>query len=87
MGASVSSIILLLSNQFARLVLIAFVLSIPVSWYLSRQWLSNFAYQIDLNLGLFLLAGLLAVAIAVLTISYHTLRAANANPVNALRHQ
>ena len=87
MGASNSSIVLLLTNQFGRLVLLAFILSVPVSWYLCKQWLANFAYQIDLTMTTFIIAGILAVLIAGISISFHTIRAAVSKPIHSLRHE
>lgn len=87
LGASTSNIVLMLSNQFTRLVLLAFLLSIPLSWFALQRWLENFAYQTKVGWGIFLLAGGLAIAIAFLTISYHTLKVALANPVKALRYE
>jgi putative ABC transport system permease protein len=87
MGASVASIVLLLSKDFARLVLVAFVVAAPVSYLALDAWMGNFAYRTDLNPGLFLLAGFLALLIALLTVSYQTIRAAMTDPVHALRYE
>lgn len=85
MGAGIPSIVLLLSKDFVRLVLFAFIVAAPVSYLALDSWMSNFAYRTDLNLVLFLLAGALALLIALLTVSYQTVRAALTNPVHALR--
>lgn len=84
-GASVSSITVLLTKDFLKLVAIAFVIATPIAWYAMTQWLQNYAYRIELNVVLFLLAGLIAITIAILTIAVRTVRAATSNPVDALR--
>jgi putative ABC transport system permease protein len=87
MGASVGSIVLLLSKEFTKLILIAFVLSIPIAWYLMNQWLSGFAYRIQLGVGIFLLAGLTALIISWITVSYQSIKAAIVNPIKSLRSE
>jgi putative ABC transport system permease protein len=87
LGASVSNIILMLSNAFTRLVLISFVIAAPIAWWAMNQWLQNFAYRQPLGLGVFIWAGLLALGIAWLTVGYQSLKAAVANPVEALRYE
>ena len=85
LGASVSNIVLLLSRDFIRLVLIAFVIATPVAWFIMHNWLHDFAYRISIEWWLFAIAGLLAVLIALATISFQSIRAALANPVKSLR--
>jgi putative ABC transport system permease protein len=85
LGASVGGIVGLLSGDFIRLVVIAFVFACPISWLAMHQWLQGFAYRTTLNGGLFVLAGAGALLIAVLTISVQAVRAAVANPVESLR--
>lgn len=87
LGASVSNIILMLSSGFTRLVLIAFFIAAPLAGWAMSQWLQNFAYRQPLGLGVFIGAGLLALGIAWLTVSYQSLKAAVANPVEALRYE
>lgn len=87
LGASVHSIVLLLSKEFIKLVLIAFVITAPVAWLLLRDWLSDFAFATNLSLWTFLLAGGLAVLAALITVSYQSIRAATSNPVRALRYE
>ncbi|MCK6616075.1 MAG: ABC transporter permease [Cyclobacteriaceae bacterium] len=87
MGASVGSVVFLLSKDFTKLILIAFVIAVPLSWYLMGNWLNGFAYRINLDVGTFLLAGLLAVVIAWVTVSYQSIKAALANPVKSLRSE
>jgi len=87
LGASETQITLLLSRNFAWLIVLSFIIVSPITYYLLSGWLENFAYRIGINPFLFLLGGAIAMAIALLTISYHTLRSARANPVNALRYE
>jgi putative ABC transport system permease protein len=86
-GASASSIVVLLSKDFIRLVLLAIVIAIPIAWYAMEKWLQNFAYRVHISWWVFLLAGALAVAIALLTISFQAVRAALTNPVDSLRSE
>jgi len=87
LGASVSNIVALLSRDFVVLVVIAFVIAAPVAWYFMNQWLNDFAYRTHINGWVFLLAGVSALLIAVLTVSGQAIRAAIANPVNSLRNE
>ena len=87
MGASVRSIVLLLSKSFTRLVLIAFVIAIPLAYWAMQSWLSDFAYRIDISVWPFLLAGGVALLIAWLTVSYQSIKAALSNPIDALRDE
>ena len=85
LGASVSGIVGLLSRDFMKLVMVALILASPVAWYFMNKWLDNFAYRVDVSWWIFLLAGLFALVIALLTISFQTIRAALSNPVKNLR--
>jgi len=85
LGASLGNIVMLLSKNFIQLVLISLLLAIPLAWYLLNGWLENFAFRVELGWPVFLLAGLVAVLIALITISFQAIRAALANPVNSLR--
>ena len=87
LGASVLSILGLLSRDFLKLVAIAIAIATPMAWYAMKQWLDGFAYRTTLSWWAFALAGALAIGIAFLTISYHSLRAALGNPVEALRSE
>jgi ABC-type antimicrobial peptide transport system permease subunit len=87
LGASATQLVALLSNEFVRLVLLANCVALPVSWYMMNRWLQSFAYRIDLGLSVFLISGLLALAIAFLTVAYQAIKAALANPVEALRYE
>jgi len=85
LGASVTNIVVLLSKDFIRLVIIAFIIATPVAWYVMHNWLRDFAYRINISWWIFFAAGLLAVIIALGTISFQAIRAAIANPVKSLR--
>jgi putative ABC transport system permease protein len=85
LGASVSSIVTLLSKDFLKLVLIALVIAIPASWWLMQHWLEDFAYRIQLSWLVFIGTGIGAILIALATVSFQTLKAATANPVKSLR--
>lgn len=87
LGASVSSLLMLLSRQFGGLVALAFLLAAPIAYLILQQWLTTFAYQITLGWGIFALVGLSALGIACLTIGYHALRTAFDNPIRALRQE
>ncbi|MVM33051.1 FtsX-like permease family protein [Spirosoma sp. HMF4905] len=87
LGASVASIVGLLSGDFVKLVLIAIVIASPLAWYVMNQWLQDFAYKIDIEWWVFALAGTLAIGIALLTISFQSVKAALMNPVKSLRSE
>jgi putative ABC transport system permease protein len=85
LGASVSGIVQLLSKDFLRLVLIAIVIATPIAWWAMNKWLQNFVYRINISWWMFALAGLLAIVIAIFTVSFQAIKAAIANPVKSLR--
>jgi putative ABC transport system permease protein len=85
LGASVTDIVGLLSKDFIKLVVIAFVIASPAAWFVMNNWLRDFAYRISISWWIFFGAGLLAVLIALFTISFQAIRAAMANPVKSLR--
>lgn len=85
LGSSVGQVIVLLSKDFTGLVFLAFIFSVPMAWWLMNQWLSGFAYRIELGVGVFLSAGLVALLIAWLTVSYQSIKAAIVNPVQSLK--
>ncbi|MGZ5191132.1 MAG: ABC transporter permease, partial [Flavisolibacter sp.] len=85
LGATVSGIVGLLSKDFFKLVFVALVLASPLAWYFMNKWLDNFAYRVDVRWWIFILAGVFALVIALLTISFQTIRAALSNPVKNLR--
>jgi predicted permease len=85
LGASVTGITGLLSKDFLRLVLISAVIAFPLSWWFMHKWLQNYSYRVSINGWVFVIAGLLALFIALITISFQSIRAAIANPVKSLR--
>jgi putative ABC transport system permease protein len=87
LGASVSSIIQLLARDFIKLVLAAVAIAVPVAWYTMSRWLSDFAYRTEIQWWIFALAGLLAVTIALLTVSFQSIQAALMDPVKSLRSE
>jgi putative ABC transport system permease protein len=87
LGASVGSIVTLLSKDFMKLVVVAILIASPIAWYAMNQWLSDFAYKITIDWWVFLLAGLLAVGVALLTVSFQSIKAALTNPVKSLRSE
>jgi putative ABC transport system permease protein len=87
LGASVGSVVALLSKDFIKLILIALVLASPIAWWGMSQWLNGFAYKVTIDWWIFALAGLLAVGIALLTVSFQSIKAALMNPVKSLRSE
>jgi putative ABC transport system permease protein len=87
MGASLKNIFNLLTFDFIKLVIVSIVIAIPLAWYAMQQWLQDFAYRVDITWQVFAVAGLVAVLIAILTISYQSVRAGLVNPVKSLRSE
>ncbi|MGM9507081.1 ABC transporter permease [Larkinella sp. GY13] len=87
LGASVSSIVILLSKDFLKLVLIGIVIASPLAWWLMSQWLKEYAFKIELAWWMFAVAGLLAILIAFVTVSFQSIKAALTNPVSSLRSE
>jgi len=85
LGATVVNIVTLLNKDFLKLVLVGFIIAVPVAWYAMNQWLADFAYRIEIGPGIFALAGVAALLIALLTVSWQSVKAALANPVESLR--
>jgi putative ABC transport system permease protein len=85
LGASVSSVVLLLSKDFLKLVLVAIVIGSPVAYYLMNKWLSDFAYRIEISWWVFAAAAILAISVALLTVGYQAIKAALMNPVESLK--
>jgi putative ABC transport system permease protein len=85
LGASVTGIVTLLSKDFLKLVVLAFIIAAPLAWYVMHRWLQDFAYQVDIKWWMFVLAGLAAIVIAFMTISFQAIKTAIANPVKSLR--
>jgi putative ABC transport system permease protein len=87
LGAGSLNLFLLVSLSFTKQVAIAFVLACPVAWYVMKEWLSGFEYRTTLSAGVFLLAGAMVLMLALLTVSYQSLKAATFNPINSLRNE
>jgi putative ABC transport system permease protein len=87
LGSSVSGIVTLISKDFIKLVVVAIVIATPLTWWLMNLWLNDFAYRVQIGPGIFLIASLIAIFVAVITISFQSLKAALANPVNSLRNE
>jgi putative ABC transport system permease protein len=86
-GAKISEILLLLNKSFIKWVAVSFVIATPIAWYVMNKWLENFAYKTSLSWWIFALAGLLALGIALLTVSWQSWKAARRNPVESLRYE
>jgi len=85
MGASVQNLLFILSKDFLKLVMIAFVIAVPVTWWIMHNWLQDFAYRINISVWVFIVAGVASFVIALVTISFQAIKAAMANPVKSLR--
>lgn len=85
LGASIPGIIRLLALDFIKLVTLSILIAVPFAWYVMNKWLQDFAYKIDISWAVFVIAGMIAIGIAVLTISFQSIKAAIANPVKSLR--
>jgi putative ABC transport system permease protein len=85
LGASVQNVLLLVSKEFILLVGIAFIISVPVAWWTMHKWLQDFAYRVNISWWIFAVAGITAILIALLTVSFQAIKAAIANPVKSLR--
>ena len=87
LGASVGGIVLLLSKDFLKLVAVAFVVAAPVAYLAMDRWLNDFAYRVQLGSGLFLTAFLTTLIVALLTITYQSVKAGRSDPIKALRYE
>ena len=85
LGASINGVVGLLSKDFLKLVLISIVIASPIAWYAAHKWLQDFAYKVEISWWIFVIAGVMALAIAFFTVCFQALRAATANPVKSLR--
>ena len=85
LGASVAQIISILSTDFLKLVLIASIIAVPLTWWAMNKWLENFAFKTSVSWWVFALSALFMIFVALLTLAFQTIRAANANPVESLR--
>lgn len=87
LGASEAGILGLLSKEFATLVLISTLLAAPIAWYAMTKWLEDFAYRVEIDAMIFIWTGILALVVAMITVSYQTLKASISNPIHALRYE
>ncbi|WP_425638029.1 ABC transporter permease [Algoriphagus yeomjeoni] len=87
LGSSIGSIVVLLSKEFAKLVVIAFLIASPIAWFAMQKWLEDYQFKQELSWQIFLGAGMFAILIAMLTTSYQSIKAATANPVNSLKSE
>ena len=87
LGASIASIIANLSREFVLLVMLAFLLAVPIAWYATDRWLASFQYKAPVHVGVFLVSGAFLLAVALVTLSFQTIRAAHSNPVDSLRSE
>jgi putative ABC transport system permease protein len=87
LGATVQSIMIMLSKDFIKLVVIAIFIAVPAAWYTINKWLEGFAYRIQLSWWMFFIAGLVVILIALTTISYQSIKTALMDPVKSLRSE
>jgi putative ABC transport system permease protein len=87
MGASVSQVVILLSKDFTKWILVSFIIACPLAYAIISKWLENFAYKTEITLWIFILAGIMALSISWLTVSYQSIKAAIKNPIEALRYE
>ncbi len=87
LGASVGGIVMLLSKEFGKLIVIAFLIAVPLAWWTIGEWLADYSYRVELGPGIYLFAGLAAFTIAWLTVGYQSVRAAKSDPVKSLRNE
>jgi ABC-type antimicrobial peptide transport system permease subunit len=87
LGATALSIVSMLSKEFLGLIIISLLVASPIAFYLMHNWLQDFAYRININLWVFLLSGLAAIVIGLLTVGFQTMKAALTNPVKSLRNE
>jgi putative ABC transport system permease protein len=87
MGASVSTIVKLINREFLILVLFSNIVAWPIAWYFMKDWLNNFVYKIDLTIWPFIISGIIAILIALLSVTYKALKASSTNPIEALRYE
>ncbi|HEY8733307.1 MAG TPA: FtsX-like permease family protein, partial [Puia sp.] len=87
LGSSISGIVILLSKDFIKLILIAIVIAIPLCWWAMNHWLQGFAYRITIGLVVFIKAGMAALSIALITMAWQSVKAAMSNPISSLRNE
>jgi len=85
LGATVSDVSIMLSGQFLKLVFFAVVIALPVAWWTMNKWLESFADRVTINWWFFIVPGMMALLLALVTVGFHSIKAAIANPVKSLR--
>ena len=86
-GSSSGEVMQLLTKDLLKNVLYANLIGLPITWIIISKWLENFAYKVEINIWLFIFAGLLSLLLALITVCFHTLKAANSNPVKSLKYE
>lgn len=86
LGAGITNIVLLLSKDFLKLVIVAIFLATPIAWYATSKWLENYSYRISISWWIFVMGAFVVLCMALFTISVHALKAARSNPVDSLRN-
>ncbi|WP_373399376.1 hypothetical protein V8V91_06505 [Algoriphagus halophilus] len=87
MGASLMSVLTLVSKDFVALIMVSIIIAVPIAWYFANNWLQSYAYQTDLSWWIFAGSGVLLIVISLITVGYQAFKAASANPVNSLRSE
>lgn len=87
LGASITNLTMLMVSQFTKWVLIAIAIAFPIAYYILNKYLENYAYRIDLSVGIFILSGLVAMLVAILTVSYQAIKAASVNPAKTMKYE
>lgn len=87
LGASVINVLMVLSKEFAKLIIIGFCFAVPVSYFVMNNWLRNFTFRVELSVMTFLIAGALTLLIALMTVSYQVVKAASKNPIETLKYE
>ena len=87
LGASITNVVTLLSKDFMKLIILSMVIAFPIAWYVMDRWLGTFAYNIAIEWWMFALTGLLAIIVAILSVSFQSVKAALVNPVKSLRSE
>jgi putative ABC transport system permease protein len=87
LGAKIPSVVTLLTKEFIKLVIIANIIAWPIAWIAMKEWLSEYAYKIDLGISIFFIAGSISLLIAIITTGFQALKASISNPVDSLRYE
>ena len=85
LGATIEQLLILISKEFLKLVLIAFIISVPLTWLIMNNWLQKYDFRIEINIWIFIAVGVVIMLLTMLVVNLNTIRAATANPVKSLR--